>query len=39
VLRVIPYGAQVQAGSQIENGYRKVTYAGTTGWASTAFLT
>jgi uncharacterized protein YraI len=38
VLRVIPYGAQVQAGTQIENGYRKVTYAGTTGWASTAFL-
>jgi uncharacterized protein YraI len=38
VLRVIPYGAQVQAGTEIENGYRKVTYAGTTGWSSTAFL-
>jgi uncharacterized protein YraI len=38
VLRVIPQGAKVQAGSEIENGYRTVTYSGTTGWASVGFL-
>jgi uncharacterized protein YraI len=38
VLKVIPQGAKVQAGSDIQNGYRKVTYGGTTGWASIAFL-
>ena len=38
VLKVIPQGAKVQATSDIQNGYRKVTYGGTTGWASVAFL-
>ncbi len=39
VLLVIPYGAKVSATSEIQNGFRKVTYAGKTGWASTAFMT
>jgi uncharacterized protein YraI len=38
VLKVIPYGATVQASSEIQNGFRKVTYAGVTGWSSVAFL-
>ena len=38
ILKVIPAGAKVSATNEIENGYRKVTYGGTTGWASVAFL-
>ncbi len=38
VMLVIPQGAKVSATSEIQNGFRKVTYAGKTGWASVAFL-
>jgi len=38
ILKVIPAGTTVSATNEIQNGYRKVTYAGTTGWASVAFL-
>jgi len=38
VLKVIPAGAQVARGDQVNNGFRSVTYAGVTGWASTAYL-
>jgi uncharacterized protein YraI len=38
VLKVIPAGAKVSATSEIQNGFRKVTYNGTTGWSSVAFL-
>lgn len=38
VLKVIPQGATVAATNDIQNGYQKVTYGGTTGWASVAFL-
>ena len=38
VLKIIPAGAQVARGDQVSNGYRAVTYAGVSGWASTAYL-
>ena len=38
VLKVIPAGAQVAAGDQLANGFRSVTYAGVSGWASTTYL-
>lgn len=38
VLKVIPYGATVSATNEIQNGFRKVSYGGTAGWASVAFL-
>lgn len=38
VLKVIPAGAQVARGDQVSNGFRAVTYAGVSGWASTSFL-
>lgn len=39
VLKVVPAGAQVARGDQVTNGFRAITYAGVSGWASTAFLT
>lgn len=38
ILKVIPKGAQVQA-STLQSGFYKVTYGGTTGWASASYLT
>lgn len=38
IIKVIPAGAKVSATNEVSNGYRKVTYGGTTGWASVAFL-
>ncbi|MGD9712469.1 MAG: SH3 domain-containing protein [Thermomicrobiales bacterium] len=38
VLKVIPGGAQVARGDEVSNGFRAVTYAGVSGWASTSFL-
>lgn len=38
VLLVMPAGAKVALGSGTANGWRQVTYKGTTGWASTAYL-
>jgi uncharacterized protein YraI len=38
VLKVIPAGAQVARGDQVSNGFRAVTYAGVSGWASTTYL-
>jgi uncharacterized protein YraI len=38
VLKVIPNGSQVARGDEVVNGFRAVTYAGVSGWASTAFL-
>lgn len=37
ILKVIPKGAQVQA-STLQSGFYKVTYGGTTGWASASYL-
>ncbi len=39
VLKVIPANSQVARGDQVTNGFRAVTYAGVSGWASTQFLT
>lgn len=39
VLLVIPAGASVNLGDQFANGYRHVTYNGTSGWAYNAYLT
>jgi len=39
VLLVIPAGASVNLGDQFANGYRAVTYNGTSGWAYNAYLT
>jgi uncharacterized protein YraI len=36
---VIPEGSDVRAGDVVANGFRQVTYKGTTGWAHTGFLT
>ncbi len=38
VLKVIPAGAQVAKGDQTSNGFRAVTHAGVSGWASAQFL-
>jgi uncharacterized protein YraI len=38
VLRVIPSGATVRLDDGYANGYRRVTYGGTAGWAATAYL-
>jgi D-alanyl-D-alanine carboxypeptidase len=38
VLLVMASGSTVRLGDQWANGYRMVTYAGTTGWAATAYL-
>ena len=38
VLLVMPSGARVRLLDGYANGFRKVSYAGTTGWASTAYL-
>lgn len=38
VLLVIPAGGIVRLGDQLANGFRQVTYNGTTGWAWDAFL-
>lgn len=38
ILLVIPSGAKVRLLDGYANGYRKVSYAGTTGWAFTAYL-
>ena len=38
ILKVIPAQSTVSATNEIQNGYRKVTSGGTTGWASVAFL-
>ena len=38
VLKVIPAGSQVSRGDEVSNGYRAVTYAGVSGWASTSYL-
>ena len=38
VLLVIPAGGVVRLGDQLANGFRLVTYAGTTGWAWDAYL-
>ncbi len=39
VLKVIPAGSQVARGDEVQNGFRAVTWAGISGWASTAYLT
>jgi uncharacterized protein YraI len=39
VLLVMPANAQVNLGDQFVNGYRAVTYNGTSGWAYNAYLT
>ncbi len=38
VLKVIPAGSQVARGDEVSNGFRAVTFAGISGWASTSFL-
>lgn len=38
ILLVMPSGATVTASDGGSNGFRKVTYKGTTGWAATAYL-
>ena len=38
ILLVIPSGAEVQGSNRAENGFREVTYSGTTGWASADYL-
>lgn len=38
ILKVIPFGAKVQAGDQTVNGFRAVTYSGVSGWASSTYL-
>jgi uncharacterized protein YraI len=38
VLLVLPNGARVQLLGQTSNGFSKVSYQGTTGWASSQFL-
>ena len=38
VLLVMPDGAQVTLLGQTSNGFSKVTYQGTTGWAYSAYL-
>ncbi len=38
VLLVIPEGAEIRLGDQFSNGFRSVTYQGTSGWASTAYI-
>ncbi len=38
VILVLPDGASVQLTGEVANGYSKVTYNGTTGWAFTSFL-
>ena len=38
VLLVMPAGAKVSLKSGTANGWRQVSYNGTTGWASTAYL-
>jgi len=35
---VIPEGAEIRLGDQFSNGFRSVTYQGTSGWASTAYI-
>lgn len=38
ILLVIPARAEVQGSNRAENGFREVTYGGTTGWASADYL-
>ncbi len=38
VLKVIPANTQVARGDEVVNGFRAVTYAGVSGWASTTYL-
>ncbi|MEJ7763227.1 MAG: SH3 domain-containing protein [Thermomicrobiales bacterium] len=38
VLMVMPEGAEIRLGDQFSNGFRSVTYQGTSGWASTEYI-